>query len=696
MLQSPSAAIIFHKAATLRNRTFIALLIAQFLAAFNDQAIHASAMFFAINKKTLTEDQAISLMPILFFAPWAMFPTLAGYFADKYSKRRTLVFWKFAEIGITALALVGFVIGSELDFPNAGAWIVLSTVFMMGLHSTFFVPAKYGAMPEILHESLLSRGNGILESLSFLATILGTVSGGALSLVFHDDEYVIGAILTLLAIVGAGASLLIHEMPPAQPDRAFPRYLYAPLFENLAEIWRSRPLRFALVGIAFFTFMLIFMRQTVYMFGETRPRRLNEFETSAIVGMTALGIAFGSPLAGWLSGKKIELGLLPIGGLGMVFVLCLSAVFLDYWVGLIICITLIGFFTGFYLVPLFTLQQHRAPKKKKGEVIASFNFTNVVGAMLASVLFFMLVRAAHHSGFSPVLEQKDSAQPVTLKVFKVDRFHRPRFVYLESEPAVGHLIGKTENEQMEIWNLGAEEDTAPDDKVVIHMSQKAQIAWDRFEETTKPGGPNQPPAESSIQVKVSTYQLGAYTHYVIRLADEPLKTRYDNRHLPRYLFLGAGIMTLGVLVILLRLLPDLLQRTRWLMQSLHRPRLRVFGLDHLPDHGPVLLIADTVGSEAPTNTCWASDRQVHFVAATAGSNGLEQAVERLQRGGVVALQVGDAALEKLRARLTGIPLALVPVVAGGAEVRFGATLAADSTPEQIRAGLRAASEIIED
>src|SRR5262249_23019162 len=146
----------------------IALLIAQFLAAFNDQAIHASAMFFAINKKTLTEDQAISLMPILFFAPWAMFPTLAGYFADKYSKRRTLVFWKFAEIGITALALVGFVIGSELDFPNAGAWIVLSTVFMMGLHSTFFVPAKYGAMPEILHESLLSRGNGILESLSFL------------------------------------------------------------------------------------------------------------------------------------------------------------------------------------------------------------------------------------------------------------------------------------------------------------------------------------------------------------------------------------------------------------------------------------------------------------------------------------------------------------------------------------------------
>ena len=72
---------------------------------------------------------------------------------------------------VTGLALVGFILGSELNLPNFGAIIVLSTVFLMGLHSTFFVPAKYGAMPEILPESLLSRGNGVLESLSFLATI---------------------------------------------------------------------------------------------------------------------------------------------------------------------------------------------------------------------------------------------------------------------------------------------------------------------------------------------------------------------------------------------------------------------------------------------------------------------------------------------------------------------------------------------
>src|SRR6266481_2262235 len=97
---------------SLLNRTYIGLLAAQFLAAFNDQAIHASAMFFAINTQTLTEASAISLMPILFYAPWAIFCTLAGYLADRYSKRNSLIFWKFAEIGITLVALTGFWLGS--------------------------------------------------------------------------------------------------------------------------------------------------------------------------------------------------------------------------------------------------------------------------------------------------------------------------------------------------------------------------------------------------------------------------------------------------------------------------------------------------------------------------------------------------------------------------------------------------------
>src|SRR5437763_13539068 len=103
----------FQPATSLRSRTFVGLLVAQFLAAFNDQAIHASAMFFAIKHETLTEANAISLMPILFYAPWAIFCTVAGWLADRYSKRQSLVFWKIAEIVITSVALLGFWLGTS-------------------------------------------------------------------------------------------------------------------------------------------------------------------------------------------------------------------------------------------------------------------------------------------------------------------------------------------------------------------------------------------------------------------------------------------------------------------------------------------------------------------------------------------------------------------------------------------------------
>src|SRR5205807_7277159 len=127
---------------TIKNKTFLGLVIAEFLAAFNDQCIHASAMFFAIRKEVLDQRVAIALMPILFYAPWALFATLSGYLADKVSKRTSLIFWKVAEVFITGLALFGFWLGStfEGDVGKIGPWVVMSCVFLMGTHSTFYVP----------------------------------------------------------------------------------------------------------------------------------------------------------------------------------------------------------------------------------------------------------------------------------------------------------------------------------------------------------------------------------------------------------------------------------------------------------------------------------------------------------------------------------------------------------------------------
>ena len=92
---------------TLNNRSFLSLIIAQFLASFNDQAIHAAAMFYAIHQGVLTERAAITILPILFFLPWAIFCTTSAYFADRFSKTASIRVWKFAEIPIALLLKIG-------------------------------------------------------------------------------------------------------------------------------------------------------------------------------------------------------------------------------------------------------------------------------------------------------------------------------------------------------------------------------------------------------------------------------------------------------------------------------------------------------------------------------------------------------------------------------------------------------------
>jgi MFS family permease len=530
----------------LTSRTFIGLLIAQFFAAFNDQALHASAMFYAINTHTLTERDAISLMPILFYAPWAIFCTAAGYFADKYSKRESLVFWKVAEVGITGVALVGFWLGSNGN--SVGPWLVLAMVAGMGTHSAFFVPAKYGIMPEILAPDQLSRGNGILESLSFLAVILGTVCGGVLSFLFLRNEKVIGFILLGLALVGAAASLLICRVPAANPTRQFPRYLYGPLWDNIKTLVGTKSLRTALIGIAFFTFVVAFMRASVYMLGEAQNPRWDELKTSVVVGCVALGIGLGSPLAGWLSGHHIELRLVAFGAVGMILSCLAAALFIGYVPGLVVCIALIGFFTGFYIVPLFTLLQYKSPKTSKGEMIATSNFVNVTGAIVASLLFFVVVFTAQRTGLTPEVKDRDEVAAGAL----VDlQLYRGRPVYFEVEVGDGRgstevmKFGRPAREAQPLTLRGLA-------RRLFGIRRQQDPAANTIIDADKP-------VERGSPVVVTKYVLADVTHYDIRPSGSPLDPDYDQRTLPRFLFVGAAGMTLLTLLVLWRPLRRLRQ-----------------------------------------------------------------------------------------------------------------------------------------
>jgi MFS family permease len=389
-------------------------------------------------------------------------------------------------------------------------------------------------MPEILPPHQLSKGNGLLESLSFLAVILGTVCGGVLSYLYQRQEWVIGVILFGLALVGASASLMIRKMPAVNPTRQFPPYLYGPIVRNLRTLLGSRPLRLAVVGIAFFTFVVAFMRAAVYMLGESQNPRWDELKTSAVVGTVALGIGLGSPLAGWLSGRRVELRLVPVGAVGMILACVLGSAVIDRVPYLVLCIVAIGFCTGFYIVPLFTLLQHKAPKAQKGDMIAASNFVNISGAITATLLFFAVVFAAQALGFVPEVTDRSAVSGELVRLDVV----RGRPVYFEVAD-VGQPVlsaGKRREEHKKL--------TLPD--IIEHIFSTGNGGDSTVIEVSKGvDGPGQ-------RVTVSGYDLGGVKHFEIDPEGSPPSPDYDRRHLPRFLFLGAAGLTLLMLLAILR------------------------------------------------------------------------------------------------------------------------------------------------
>jgi len=536
----------------LKSRTFLGLLVAQFFAAFNDQAIHAAGMFFAINTQTLSEENAITLMPILFYAPWALFSTIAGYFADRYSKRTALITWKIVEVAVAALAMLGFYLGRHGE-PNLGAGLVLACVFLMGMHSAFFVPAKYGIMPQILPPEQLSKGNGYLESLSFLAVILGTVSGGVLSYLFLRQEVIVGGILLALAILGAIFSFLIRPVPPANSNKPFPRYIYGPLWDNVQLLWKLPALKLVLMGLVFFTFIVAFMRAAVYMLGESQNPRWDELKTSVIVGTVALGIGLGSPLAGWLSGRRIELRLIQVGAAGMVFLLVLGAFCIQLIPALVVCIVGIGFFTGFFIVPLFTLLQYKAPKTAKGDMIATSNCVNTTGAIAATILFKMVVVLAHWIQLAPPIPDKERPYqgPLTEVIFQDGRPHQATIQTAAGPQTIGQSLPEAEVKNGRTL-AGLFE----------HLFAPSPTADQIYLSNRVPTDAPEPPT-----VDVYQYRLGDVQHWQIVPAGSPPPVSYDNRSLPRYLFLGCAVLTLCMIIVV----SPQVRRVRMILQQENSP-----------------------------------------------------------------------------------------------------------------------------
>ena len=229
----------------------------------------------------------------------------------------------------------------------------------------------------------LSRANGILEMSTFVAIVLGTAVGGYLFDVWHTHLWSIGVLVVSVALAGTASSFRIPSVPAAAPGTSINLNPWGEIWSGVATLRRDRVLWLTVLGISYFWFLGSLLQLAMILFG-TKVMLLSDTWVGVLTTFAAVGIGAGSLAAGRLSGDKVELGLAPIGAIGMgVFSIVLSRSGHSFALAAF-NLTLVGFFGGLFAVPLNALLQQRSGSQEKGRLMATNNFFNMLAIMLAS------------------------------------------------------------------------------------------------------------------------------------------------------------------------------------------------------------------------------------------------------------------------------------------------------------------------
>lgn len=317
----------------------------------------------------------VSTIAALFAAPFILFSMLGGWLADRFSKQRVMETIKIVEVGIMLFAALAMTLHSTtLEF---------AAVFLMGCHSSAFGPAKYGILPELLPVERLSWGNGIVEMLTFLGVIIGTVFAGYLAGMHDGMPAVPGLVLAALALVGWYLSRGITHVQAGNPTARLRINPVTDFWSQLQVMRPDRDLWRANWGNAGFFFIAALVQMNLLIYAKS-VLHLSEFHNGLLNAALAIGIGLGSFFAGIVSRGHIEYRLVPIGAAGM----ALSTIPMGFdgisTMTFSVFLATLGFCAGMFIVPVAAVLQHRPAPEHKGAVQGASGLLSWIGILAAS------------------------------------------------------------------------------------------------------------------------------------------------------------------------------------------------------------------------------------------------------------------------------------------------------------------------
>ena len=384
----------------LGQRRFAPFFITQFLGALNDNIFRNGLIilitFQGVRIAGMDAGQLANVAGALFILPFFLFSATAGQLADKYEKSSLMRSIKMLEIVLMVMAAFAFV--------TQNYTILLAVLFLMGCQSTLFGPVKYAYLPQQLAREELVGGNALVESGTYMAIIFGLIVGGISVAADFENQIVLASCLVGTAAVGYIASRQIPATKAVDPGLEINWNAWTETWHIVGFAREERSVFLSILGISWFWFFGSAM--TIQLPGYTLGiLNGNEAITTALLVAFAVGVGIGSLLCERMSGHRIELGLVPFGSIGLslfaidlffaqpdahgVAVYTVSEFLLrpGSW-RVLIDLSLLGAFGGFYSVPLYALIQHRTERQHLSRVIAANNIINAIFMVSAAILAF--------------------------------------------------------------------------------------------------------------------------------------------------------------------------------------------------------------------------------------------------------------------------------------------------------------------